>query len=148
MNAVDLDRLLTTNRLTQAAFIGVYSCDNLPATTRKSFSLIVNTDTGDRAGTHWQVVHVRNGYGYFFCSLGYQMNTYVRQYLSGMPVISNKKAPQHADETTCGGYCVLVITLLAQGHSFEDVCHLFDAIPHDDKVVRAVLNEEYRLVLS
>lgn len=143
MNAIDLDRLLTTNAVTSKSFIGVYSCDRLPITTRKIFSLIVNTDTGDKPGTHWQAIYVNNRNAFFFCSLGYSMGPYITFYLRKFNVTQNKKAPQLADESTCGGYCVLVLTLLSRGHSFEDVCTLFDTIPHDDKVVRAVLQEEY-----
>lgn len=142
MYAQEIEALLRSNDVTRASFIGVFSCDCLPQTTEKIFSLVVNTDTSNKPGRHWQVIHVENGQASFFCSLGNQMNKHVREYLTKYKHIqSNARAAQRANETTCGGYCVLVIFLLASGHTFENVCKLFDVLPHDDLIVRAFMSE-------
>lgn len=149
MNADEIDRLLMSKKSTQSSFIGVYSCDNLPSITPKTFSLVVNTDPQGKPGAHWQVIHVKNSKAFFFCSLGYKMNSPVKLFLKRFKAVeTNRHSPQHADEVTCGGYCIFVITMLSEGHKFQDICSFFDVIPHDDKVVREFLKYYFNYTIQ
>lgn len=149
MNARQLMDILKKILPKKANFLGVFSADTLPRTRKMAFSLIVNTDTSDQPGTHWQVIHVTRGKAYFFCSLGHKMNKYIKSYLKKYTTIAtNRSPPQNASETTCGAYCIFVIKLLALGHSFEEICQFFDKIKHDDVIVRAFVEELCQITLE
>lgn len=123
-------------------FLGVYSCDKLPKTRRKHFALIVNTDTSDKPGVHWQVIYVRGETAYFFCSLSNRMNTFVRKYLSKYKrIYVNTFKSQNNLEYTCGGYAIFMIMMLFYGNSFKSLCDFFKIMKNDDLFIRYFMRE-------
>lgn len=144
-----IEHILFNDQFASNNFVGVYSCDRLPNINRRTYSIVVNTDTSDRSGVHWQVIHAENSNAYFFCSLGQRPNTYITRYLQRFSrVYHNTTAPQMSTEYTCGGYSIFIIAMLSRGHRFLDICRLFDLINHDDEFIRHYLYEAHNFELE
>lgn len=149
MYANQIEHILTSDVPASKHFAGVYSCDLLPVIKRRTYSLVVNTHKSGMPGEHWQVIHVKNKYCYFFCSLGRKPNAFMRGYMQQFRrVYHNVTAPQLLTEYTCGGYAIFVIAMLGRGHKFIDICKLFDFINHDDVFIRNYLMEAHKYQLK
>lgn len=77
--------------------------------------------------------------------MGHHIKLFVNKYDFVSTVMTR---PQHSDEVTCGGYCIMVITLITMGHVFRDVCRVFDVLPRDDLIVRAFMQEYYNFSIK
>lgn len=122
-------------------FLGVFACDTLPHNPPSNFSLVVNTDSSDKAGIHWQAIIVRNNVAFFFDSFGNiprvrAISRFCKQFHT---VHYNKKKHQRMSEVTCGAYCVYVINEMSKGRSFNSVLSTFKRIKRDDLFVRKYL---------
>lgn len=137
MNSLQINSLLQN----VPSFLGVFSADTLPDICPSSFSLIVNTDSSDKAGTHWQAIVVLDGIAHFFDSFGGMPRVQkIKQFCKRFPVVHyNRKKHQNVSEETCGGYCVLVISEMNKGRSFNSILQTFLAIKRDDIYVRNYL---------
>ena len=141
----ELTTILRGDEYTKKHFAGVFSCDRLPILKKRQFSLVVNTQTHDKSGEHWQAIVYNRGVCHFFCSLGQRPNNYINAYLQGFKkVVHNKAAPQNNNEYTCGGYCVFVIAMMSRRNDFASVCRFFDLVKSDDKFIRYFLQEGYK----
>lgn len=155
MYGSEIARILSQlDTVTPNFFRGVYSCDQLPLLHRPTagdYCLIVNTEESSGPGLHWQAIYVEptRSTAYFFCSLTQRPNRHVRQFLSNFSTVyTNRTAPQHAKESTCGGYCCFVLAMLCRGHTFANVCRFFDEIGNDDRFIRYFIRAAYWFELS
>lgn len=149
MYANHINQLLYKDVHSKKTFIGVFSCDRIPKSRRRTYGFVVNTHTHEKKGEHWQLIFVQEGTCHFFCSLGLTPNSFVQQFLNKFSTtIINRTAPQLSFEYTCGGYCVFVLAMLSRGHKFSDVCLLFDVIKHDDLFIRHFMWEAFNYKMS
>ncbi|PIC12841.1 hypothetical protein B9Z55_017602 [Caenorhabditis nigoni] len=148
MYSEEINELLSADPYARKTFLGVYSCDQLDqvSTRRKSFGLIVNTDCIDQPGRHWQSIFVDESRTcFFFCSLGEHPNPLIAKFMKQFrKVVRNASKQQKANETTCGGYCIFIQTMMARGYTFKTLCDIFDSIENDDIFIQDFLKDKYQ----
>ena len=134
MYSTEIENLLRADK----KFIGVFPRDKVVIhPKRKEYYMIVNTQATGSVGEHWQLIYVKDGNCYFFCSLGRKPHKSLRKLLTMCyDVYFNRNRPQESYEVTCGGYTIFVANMLRKGHKFEDVCEFFNVITHDDSFIR------------
>lgn len=126
-------------------FIGVFCSDQLANLhPPECFSLVVNVDACSESGSHWQAIAVRNGICYFFCSFGEEPERAIRDFCSRWPICYfNNVKHQHADEITCGPFCIYFIYHFAEGYSIAEIVRFFKATRSDDAIVRNFMLERF-----
>lgn len=144
----DIYNILSKDPHTRNKFLGVYSADeliNLPKPKKKSYCLVVNTDTQQQSGRHWQGIFVDSKRTcHFFCSLGERPNQHISRYLKTFPkVLHNTYKNQRSNEITCGGFVIFILTMMARGYSFRTLCSLLDNLTNDDSFIRTYLYDSY-----
>lgn len=110
----------------------VCACDLLPERIpkKKDVIVIVNTDTSDRPGMHWQAIWFttlrRKSRGirvsYFFDSYGQPPhNNYIRDFIknNSQETSWNNRGVQSLHSLTCGEYCCLFALTMAKGRDFQ-----------------------------
>ena len=110
-----IERLIhrSANRVTRAAFLGVFPLNRLPRRVeRRPALLIVNTQTADLPGRHWLCLMLfANGHGEVFNSLGLPPPTTIARWMNTMARVwtYNHETYQLPGTATCGAYCVYVV---------------------------------------
>jgi len=102
MNTDEIERIV---RCHVTYFDGVFSADTLPAKPRL---LICNTDPSHRPGRHWICIHIEDGHGEFFDSLGRRPNELFERYMNrhcASSWIFNDRQLQSVVSKFCGHYC-------------------------------------------
>ena len=94
-------------------FIGAFPCDNIPTTNKrmKKYSIIVNLDTSQQAGSHWVALLVKNKTVYYYDPLGHKNNNeYITSYMNKFTIrLYNKQQIQSKLSDYCGLYCLAFI---------------------------------------
>lgn len=116
---------------------GTFSKDELPSVINKDESCIVNLDNQSGPGSHWVAVYnsakdPKNVY--YFDSYGMPPANHIANYMktSGKKIIYNSSQLQGLKNTTCGYYCMYVITELNKGKSYYDVLYQLKQLPVED----------------
>ncbi|KAF1764620.1 hypothetical protein GCK72_004569 [Caenorhabditis remanei] len=139
MFSTQIHSILKADPHARRTFIGVFSANEIGRirSRKKKYGLIVNTDTSDLPGRHWQSIFVdHNRTCHFFCSLGEKPNHFIENFINKFPRVKmNKQKPQKPDAITCGGYCIFVQSMMARGYTFETICNVFNQITHDDQFI-------------
>lgn len=106
----------------------VCACDLLPKLPQKGdVIIIVNTDTSEKPGTHWQAVWItttikKERISYFFDSYGRPpYNTYIRSFIknNSNKTTWNNKQIQSFHSYACGEYCCLFALSMVQSQSLK-----------------------------
>ena len=145
-----IENILKRDSFAKKTFVGVFSADQLAGVhPQGTFGLIVNTDTTDQPGRHWQSIFVDNTKTcHFFCSLGEKPNTFVLDFMKRFPrIVCNRNKQQKPSEVTCGGYCIFIQTMMARGYRFETLCDIFESITNDDAFIRNFLTDSFICVV-
>lgn len=144
MYTSEIDAILGSDTSTRAIFRGTLPSDGMEKCNLPQYFFIVNTQKSGKPGQHWQMVFIKRNISYFFCSLGRMPKGPIRKFLSTFKcTYYNKCRPQRGAETTCGGYAILVASLMARGHTFANVCKLFDLIKNDDDFIKEFMLARY-----
>ena len=141
MNGEEISRHLSAT----PGFIGVYCSDQL-ADLRppESFSLVVNVDSCDQSGSHWQAIAVRDRVCHFFCSFGEQPESTIRDFCSRWPIcLYNNIRHQRADEITCGPFCIYFICRFTEGQTLQEIAQFFKSTRSDDAIVRKFMKDRF-----
>lgn len=89
-------------------FMGVFSSNQLPKYSPKSFGLIVNYDTHNLPGSHWMAIISRDGEGYYFDPFGYDpplnITSWLNHHFDNWSY--NKRQVQAIDSNYCGYFCL------------------------------------------
>lgn len=135
-------------------FIGVFSNDNLPYCDKemkhkRTFALVVNTDSSFQSGTHWQTIIVRRGVCYFFDSLsGPPSVPSIRAFCGGFKkCYYNPYKHQKINEVTCGGFCIMIVNeMMKNGKSFRSLVRFFkQCIRNDDEYIKEYVKRHFHL---
>lgn len=127
-------------------FVGTFPRDLLPDTRRRPTALIVNTDTSDGEGIHWNaIVLLKGGYGEYFNSLGLPpLQREIQEYMSFTCPNGYKynfQVLQHPYSPFCGVYCIdYIVSRFEKGESMREYLRHFkqDLEANDKLVVRRV----------
>lgn len=127
-------------------FIGVFSRDTLPGTPVNLYphSLVANTDTKDKSGTHWICFFFdENGHGTYFDS--YALGPFCREFESYLRINSKtgyswNKVPLQCDTcVSCGQYCCAYIILRTAGISHMNFMRLFSNDTYaNDHIIKSI----------
>jgi hypothetical protein len=142
MDAEQIDRILSGNRITDKAFRGVFAADELPTFVHKNIDsvYVCNTDPHDRSGEHWIVIYVDGrGYGEFFDSfgrnrLGASFEKFLRK--NCVYVKRNNRMLQDLFSNACGCYCIFYAVYRCLGYNVDDIACMFTGNnKHNDEIV-------------
>ena len=105
LNTLEIDRI-TQNLIKD--YDGTFPINDLPITRKKTYKLILNTDTRNLQGKHWIAVYVCHKKGYVFDPLGYSPPLQLQQWLNkqGICWICNTPQLQPMLSVLCGNYCI------------------------------------------
>ena len=129
-------------------FIGVFCSDQLAALRPPdNFSLVVNTDTCNQSGTHWQAIVVKNGECNFFCSFGGEPQVAaIRDFCSRYDrCVYNNHKHQRDDRASCGGFVIYFIWAMACGQSLVDIVSRFKSMSRDDDFIRRFMHNLFSI---
>ncbi len=91
-------------------FIGAFPCDKIPAMSSrmKKYSVIVNLDTSQEAGSHWIALLIKNKTVFYYDPLGQKNNNeHITDYMNKFAVqLYNKQQIQSKLSDYCGLYCL------------------------------------------
>jgi len=138
MNTREINNILFENPKTAKLFIGTFPSDLLPTQLPKQFMLCANLQPSTQPGSHWVAIARIRKRVYYFDSFGRPppKKGGIARFCSQFPEIRfNNVKHQATTATTCGGYVIFVLALLAHGHSFSDIVKLFLATEHDDSLI-------------
>lgn len=119
--------------------IGVFSCDqlkNLRKNDKRAVALIVNTDSSENAGIHWQAIWIppqelkEERKCYFFDSYGRPpMNDEIRKFITNNTDITiwYNQQLQGFDSICCGEWCCVFLSCVSDGCSTERFCRQFSS---------------------
>lgn len=107
------------HRLRIPNFRGVFMSDELPSVSHKNECGILNLDSSDGPGTHWTCWYVGDQKCYFD-SYGASPPHQLMAYL-GPHILHADFQVQKFGSDICGELCVLVLYLLSQGNSYQDI---------------------------
>lgn len=147
MNTLQLNAVMGKlhNTYHNINFLGVYACDQLPATDfLKPASLIVNTDPSHGSGEHWLAVFItKDNVGYFFDSFGNKPHhkrfpksiyTFLKSRCSSVQYSSRQI--QDYMSVTCGEHCVYFLYNMSRGVTYECLMSSYsDSFINNDKKV-------------
>lgn len=107
-------------------FVRVCACDLLPKTLPKDKDviIIVNTDTSNKPGEHWELIWILNNekHCYFFDSYGLPpTNNYIKRFIKKHAITTNwnKKQLQSFHSFCCGEYCCLFALSITKENGFN-----------------------------
>ena len=125
MNNVQLSKILSSDPITQAHYLGTFAADHLPTALPERFALVANTEKLSVQDGHWVAIFSNNkSIVYYFDSFG-----------------------EHVDSIACGGFAIYVLRELCAGRSFEEVVDYFVGIKDDDNFIENFLLRNYRFHL-
>ena len=94
-------------------FVGAFPCDRIPVMNSKlkKYSVIVNLDTSQNAGSHWIALLIKNKTVYYYDPLGQKNNNdYITSFMSNFTVqLYNDQQVQSKLSEYCGLYCLAFI---------------------------------------
>jgi hypothetical protein len=110
MNILEIDHVLKTHPSTRNVFKRVYARNRLPIRLDVPSSLVGNTDTGDRPGTHWVALYIdANSRGEYYDPTG--RPPFLRAYVNSMNEhctswTYNTVRAQEEGFTVCEHHCI------------------------------------------
>ena len=112
LNTIQIDQI-TKNLIKD--YDGTFPIDNLPQTRKKTYKLIINTDTQNLPGTHWIALYVCKKKGYVFDPLGYPPPLKLQHWLNkqGIRWICNLRQLQPNSSLLCGNYCIYFLYFIS-----------------------------------
>ena len=114
------------------SFKGVFMKDQLPSNIHMNGTYVVNTDTSDLGGKHWQCIinKTRMKYCIFFDSFGMPSNSAFCIFMktSGKPIIYNSSKLQGSSAITCG-YYVTYICEEIENNTYYDILYKLSQNP-------------------
>jgi hypothetical protein len=151
MDSGTLSKLLATNKVTAASFIGVFPSDKvalLERGKRLPESYIANCSPSGHGGTHWVAFYQEEQKMLeVFDSYGKPLGLYNKDLLAstdGLTIIQQSQQLQQIGSTVCGQYCMFFILKRAMGMSYKHLIHLFtDDIETNDKMVCQFVNSYF-----
>ncbi|RWS21522.1 hypothetical protein B4U80_06898, partial [Leptotrombidium deliense] len=106
-------------------FVGTFPRDNIPTTTRRPASFIVNTDSSNEPGEHWVAIYLtKNNKAEYFDSFGLpplhrDLTEFIHEHAKN-GVKYNNICIQHPLSTTCGKFCLKYVQWRSMGYTMND----------------------------
>ena len=130
MNTNEIIICINKNKEARKKFLGVFPIDLLPLEKMKRpCSIICNTDTSDKGGTHWIAIFIpKIGKIEYFDSFGLKpLNQEIYKFFdfNGVNYVYNNKQIQSNESNTCGKFCVLFILFRSRNLNYRDFLNLF-----------------------
>ena len=150
MDAVDIERILSTEHTTRGLFKGVYPSDKLKARfVPKPSAYVINLDPARKPGTHWVGVYFDGqGNSEYFDSYGLpphttSIKTFLRSHTAGHTRWNTRKL-QGDFSTVCGQYVIYFLTHRVRGHSMKDIVNPFSTnTDANDNFVKDFVKKHY-----
>ena len=146
LSTIQLDKFLSTCRLTRRCFHGVFPSDKKPIINSRPCSFIWNTAPSNESGEHWVALWVDDrNYGYFFDSSGCDPQDEFVQFFAENCSKWKKvlQSPiQGILSNVCGYYCIYFLIQKARKRSNKTIRLPFSANlgKNDNFVVKWVKN--------
>lgn len=147
MNTLDIDRLLFNDPPTAPHFLGTLAADQLPKVRPSAtpFYICCNTKSSSSPGEHWLALCSLDGTTLlWFDSFGRGVprTGHLKRFASLFPVVCYNAVKHQNDKTeVCGGYVILVISLLARGLTFLEIMQIFEKTRDDDSLIVVYLRD-------
>lgn len=145
MNTLEINQILTKDKVSRQHFLGVFARDRLPKIVNYPASLVFNTDDSDKPGMHWIAIYFSSkNRADYFDSLGENPQKYgVDKYLfenSSHFQFNNTKI-QSDFSNYCGLYSILFIYLKSRGNTMDKIINHFQKIKESDKYLENFLKK-------
>jgi len=119
MNSLELVRIISSDKLLNQTFLGVFAADQLTFSPSKRPScLIANTDPTNLPGQHWVVIYFdAHGNAGYFDSYGRQPSSVFASFMqkNSKKIHVYEKRLQSNDTYVCGMYCVYFLYYRVRG---------------------------------
>lgn len=141
MDTKQLYKALSTNKITNPYFDGIYAKDLLEDIDSKPILIICNTDPSFEPGKHWVVFFFENETCEFFDSLGKSVDFYGPEFVNFVEKFSTqtkfvKKKIQPSNTALCGVYCLFYSYFKCQGKSLKKICKMMTSAKVVCKIVK------------
>ena len=152
MDAEEISKVLTLDKISRYQFEGVFSVDELPNSVKYPSALVVNTDVRTGPGEHWVAFYFTDSCdGEFFDSFGQAPDKY--NVLLKRFVTNNSdswtyttKQVQEMLSTTCGQHCLFYLLHRCRRVSALEIMHKYSNRPSsNDNLVTAFLRKYYNI---
>ena len=145
MNTKQLRCVLNCDERLRRIIIGIFPSDLTPRNVDTG-ACIINTDTHDKAGSHWLAVYKDSNTCECFDSYGQHPGVYsndIVAYFNNKPFWYNKTVLQGENSYVCGQYSLLFLLLRVRNFSASEIIELFnpkDHIANDLLAYRYIVN--------
>ena len=117
MDSCQLTNTVRQDEIMSEHFLGVFPRDMIPKHTGNG-SLIANTDTSDKPGTHWVAMYKENHECEFFDSYG--RAPFENNFLE-IRTRHNKVKLQSDYSQVCGHYCLYFLYFRSRGNNLNEI---------------------------
>lgn len=153
MNNFQITHCLTTNKLIQKKFHGVYAANHLANIKINNGICIANTAHSSSKGEHWVCFYINNNFIEVFDSSGtfFLKNKYFKKFIKlngkNKTLKYNSCIIQHPKSNICGYYCCMFALFKSQNKSFDTFMKLFTKtnLLLNDKKIEMLFKKYFKL---
>jgi hypothetical protein len=101
----------------------------------KTMCIILNLDAkGERGGTHWTALYVKDNIVKYFDSFGCKPPLIVRKSFPDHNIHYNSYQLQQLDSNNCGLYCLMFLHAMSSNIKYEDFINHFEEKDNDSRI--------------
>jgi len=133
MNTQEINRILSTNRITKNFYRGAYPAD-ANFNFKPPYCVVMNCDSHNGPGSHWTGWFVTKTTIFFFDSMGRSPRDQTLPRDFGLflknkskKVVYNHKIVEGIFSTTCGHFSIYVLFRLCKGDNWTNIMNSFNA---------------------
>ena len=139
MDSYTLARLLSSDKMIEKRFCGIYPLDMIPENLPANSLIVVNQDRAMQTGSHWIVLHYKeNNIIEHFNSVGKPPKRFIHNLVIGNKntYMYNNKRLQACNSNTCGLFCLYYSFYSCRLVSFAKILESFTArLSENEKIV-------------
>ena len=101
----------------------------------KTMCIILNLDAkGERGGTHWTALYVKDNIVKYFDSFGCKPPLIVRKSFPDHDIHYNSYQLQQLNSNNCGQYCLMFLHAMSSNIKYEDFINHFEEKDNDSRI--------------
>ena len=123
MNSLQIDSILSKNRLSKKCYKGVYGSDNIKNFHSYPYAIVVNTQKINQPGEHWVGMYVKNdNLLEYFDSFGDPPNNDIEKFTKNFKNVKQNKIKLQSDfDNSCGSHVIYFLIKRCSGESFDSI---------------------------
>ena len=138
MDSNTLARLMTSDKMIERRFHGIYPLDMIPKNVPANSSIVVNQDRSMEAGSHWIVLHYKErDIAEHFDSVGKPPKRFIHNLLIGnrSTYMYNNSRLQAYNINTCAIFCLYYSFYSCRFMSFQNILQGFSSNLSDNEKI-------------